>query len=471
MPKALTKEEFIEKANKKYNFKFDYSKVEFVNRNTPVTIICPEHGEFKASPGQHLYVKNKTGCSKCGAKLGASHTKLTTEEFVLKSKEVHGDKYDYSLVEYTKAKDKVKIICPMHGEFLQDAYSHTHGAGCPSCKAQLRKRNKIMTKEEFLNKAYEKYGNNYDFSLMNYIDGATPITIRCKKHNHIFTRLPSRFLQRQACPICGKERQGKNFLYDTETFIKKAKVIHGDKYDYSNTQYNGCEETITYICPIHGEITQNAAAHLQGQGCRFCNGNLPLSNEEFEAKAKEIHGDKYDYSKVNYVNSHTNVEIICKTHQKSFFQMPYKHLLEKQGCPMCSDSKLEEGVNSLLTTLGINFIRQQKFTELGDLRYDFCLPDYKILIECQGIQHTENNPFFHTNESDFQYQLERDYKKYKFAVDNQYTMLYLFDVIEILLDKPEFNGIYENKEHIFNSFNGLENWLKNIKNNKQALYN
>ena len=150
--------------------------------------------------------------------------------------------------------------------------------------------------------------------------------------------------------------------------------------------------------------------------------------------------------------------------------MPYKHLLEKQGCPMCSDSKLEEGVNTLLTILGINFIRQQKFTELGDLKYDFFLPDYKVLIECQGEQHIEDIPFFHQGQKTFQYQLERDYKKYKFAVDNQYTMLYLFDGIKLLLDKPEFNGIYENKEHIFNSFNGLENWLKNIKNNKKLLY-
>ena len=470
MPKALTKEEFIEKANKKYNFKFDYSKVEFVNRNIPVTIICPEHGEFTSIPAQHLHAKNKTGCSKCGAKLSASNTKLTTEEFIRKSKEVHGDKYDYSLVEYTKAKDNVKIICPIHGVFTQSAYNHMHGSGCPSCKGQLRKENKAMTKDCFLKKAHEKYGDNYDFSLMNYIDGATPITIRCKKHNHIFTRLPSQFLQRLGCPICGRERQISTFQYTQEEFIKKITEIHGGIYDYSITKYTNTKANIKYICPIHGIITQNAGAHLQGKGCRFCNGNLPLSNDEFKAKAKEIHGDKYDYSKVNYVNSHTNVEIICKTHQKSFFQMPYKHLLEKQGCPICSDSKLEEGVNDLLTKLGINFIRQQKFTELGDLKYDFFLPDYKVLIECQGEQHIEDIPFFHQGQKTFQYQLERDYKKYQFAVDNQYTMLYIFDDIELLLDKPEFNGIYENKEHIFNSFNGLENWLKNIKNNKQVLY-
>ena len=66
--------------------------------------------------------------------------------------------------------------------------------------------------------------------------------------------------------------------------------------------------------------------------------------------------------------------------------------------------------------------------------------------------------------------IEKANKKYKFAVDNQYTMLYLFDGIKLLLDKPEFHGIYGNKENIFNSFNGLENWLKHIKNNKQVLY-
>lgn len=126
MPRRKTNEEFISEARKLHGDRYDYSKVEYKNNGTPVTIICPDHGEFQQKPWVHLM---GCGCQKC-CKNGV---KLTTEEWVEKARGVHGDKYDYSKVDYKNAHSKVIITCPEHGDFEQEPSSHLCGKGCPKC--------------------------------------------------------------------------------------------------------------------------------------------------------------------------------------------------------------------------------------------------------------------------------------------------------------------------------------------------
>ncbi|HDV2027851.1 TPA: GIY-YIG nuclease family protein [Escherichia coli] len=186
--------------------------------------------------------------------------KKTTEQFIAEAKAVHGDKYDYSKVEYKGYKTKVKIICPIHGEFEQTPSDHiNHGNRCPKCA------------------------------------GNAPL--------------------------------------DTETFIARAKEVHGDKYDYSKTVYKGARDKVVIICPIHGEFKQKPSNHLSGYGCKGCK---TKTAEEFITDARKIHGNKYDYSKVEYVNSHTNVIIVCPEHGE-FKQKPSNHLAGK-GCTECAFS-------------------------------------------------------------------------------------------------------------------------------------
>ena len=119
----------------------------------------------------------------------------------------------------------------------------------------------------------------------------------------------------------------------TEDFIKKAKEVHGDKYDYSKVVYKGNRTLVTIVCPIHGEFQQKPSNHLSGNGCPDCSGNKRLTTEDFIKKAREVHGDKYDYSKVKYVNTSTKVCIVCPEHGE-FQQTPNDHLGGK-GCPNC----------------------------------------------------------------------------------------------------------------------------------------
>ena len=169
MTKKMTNSEFIAKARKIHNEKYDYSKVEYINNRTKVCIICPIHGEFWQTPNAHL---NGQDCPKCKGKI-----KLTLEKFIEKAKKVHGDKYDYSKVEYINNHTKVCIICPIHGEFWQTPQHHLKGVGCPKCYGNFRK-----TTEQFIEEARKVHGDKYDYSKVEYVNATTKVRIICPKH-------------------------------------------------------------------------------------------------------------------------------------------------------------------------------------------------------------------------------------------------------------------------------------------------
>lgn len=190
--KKLTTEEFIKKAKEIHGVKYDYSKVEYKNAKTPVTIIChkknllgKEHGEFRQVPNYHL---SGNGCQKCGIEKSIASTLKSKEEFILKARQIHGWKYDYSKVEYLNNETKVCIICLEHGEFWQTPHSHLRGNGCPHCRESKLEReiagflneNKLMFKREKTFKWLRYNGNMFlDFYLSDYNIG-----IECQGIQH-----------------------------------------------------------------------------------------------------------------------------------------------------------------------------------------------------------------------------------------------------------------------------------------------
>lgn len=129
----------------------------------------------------------------------------------------------------------------------------------------------------------------------------------------------------------------------TESFISRSKQVHGNKYDYSKTQYIGFDKELTIICPIHGEFIQRAGVHLNGSGCPQCaSQKSKIGYDLFVERAKKKHGDKYDYSKVVYNRGDEKVCIVCPEHGK-FFQRPELHI-KGQGCPKCGVNKRKTGV-------------------------------------------------------------------------------------------------------------------------------
>ena len=263
---TLSFEKFLERANQihanKYHYK-DYKKL-----NDYVTIICPEHGEFKQLGSSHL---SGSGCPKC-ANEKKKLPKVYTNEFIIeKSNEIHNGKYDYSIADYEQQHPYIEIICPIHGKFKQLAYCHMKGIGCPKCA-----KNSKVDKEEFIKRSQEIHKNEngtpkYDYSKVKYVNMSTKVCIICKKHGE-FWQTPAKHTNGRGCPKCANEIRNKNKILTTENFIEKAIELHGNKYDYSKVEYYRSNKKIEIICKKCGKsffTTPNN--HLRGNGCPKCN--------------------------------------------------------------------------------------------------------------------------------------------------------------------------------------------------------
>ena len=211
MSKKLTKEEFIKKANEVHKGKYNYDNVGYVNCDTKVCIICPEHGEFWQADGNHIQGQ---GCPKCANEVNGGRCRLSKEEFIKKVREKHGGKYNYDKVGYVDAKTKVCIICPKHGEFWQTPHMHTKGQGCPKCANETNGERCRSSKEYFIEKAHKAHGDKYDYSNVNYVGTHTKVCIICPEHGEFWQR-PHSHLQGNGCPTCNLshlERSVMNYL-------------------------------------------------------------------------------------------------------------------------------------------------------------------------------------------------------------------------------------------------------------------
>ena len=196
--------------------------------------------------------------------------KSNKELFIEKSVSRHGDKYDYSLVEYINNKTKVRIICPDHGEFEQRPNNHLNGQNCPECASIIKNANQYSNLFEFIKSAKNKHDDKYDYSLVDYISCFKKIKIICKDHG-LFEQRPSNHLYGQNCPECGKIIKSKKLRLDIEEFVDKSKNKHGDKYDYSLVEFKRTNDKVKIICKKHNySFESNAANHLAGSGCPKC---------------------------------------------------------------------------------------------------------------------------------------------------------------------------------------------------------
>ena len=311
------------------------------------------------------------------------------EEFIEKSKQIHGNKYDYSKVEYTNCETKVCIICPEHGEFWQIPYLHTHGSGCPNCGRIKSNKSKSLTLEEFIKRAKCIHGNKYDYSKVEYINNRINIYIICPEHGG-FWQSPSSHLSGRGCTKCANIKRREAFKININDFIKKARQIHGDRYDYSKVEYINARTKICIICPEHGEFWQEPFVHTYGSGCPNCAIKTKaekkrLDVEEFIEKARQIHGDRYDYSKVEYINAKTNVTIICPKHGE-FLQTPDAHI-HGSGCQKCSNS-ISTPENEIFEYIHSNIntdVQKRNRNIIKPMEIDIYIPQIKIGIEFNGL--------------------------------------------------------------------------------------
>lgn len=270
MPAKLTTEKFIEKARLVHGNKYDYSKSVYVTSHCKLVIVCPVHGEFEQIPNSHL---NGRGCDQCGVQTRAKLKAMSTSSFIDKAKSVHGDKYDYSSSTYTTSKEKIAIICPIHGEFRQTPNAHLNGQNCPKCGKSKQTDNKRMTHTEWLSKVESVHGEKYDYSQSNYVDSKTKVVIGCPTHGS-FSQNPINHRLGQGCPKCGKLSMAKAQSSDTLSFMDAAARVHDGKYLYHHVNYVTSDKKVTITCKLHGDFDQIPDNHLQGVGCPKCSNRI-----------------------------------------------------------------------------------------------------------------------------------------------------------------------------------------------------
>lgn len=217
------------------------------------------------------------------------------EIFKYKASLIHGDKYDYQLTDYKHSQEDIYIVCRDHGSFRQNPSNHLQGHGCPRCSGVR--------------------GNDYDLTLT---------TITCDLHLETF-------YSNEKCSVCTSIKEE----YDNKSFSEKAKEIHGDRYDYSKSVFTHNYEDLIITCSRHGDFNQKPYLHLSGNNCLKCSiEDRGLGLDGFLEKSISKHGDRYDYSKVNYSHINTPVEIGCHSHGP-FWQKPSVHF-NGSNCPKCS---------------------------------------------------------------------------------------------------------------------------------------
>ncbi len=325
--------DFIAACKAIHGDKYDYSKVVYTQKDKKVTIICKDHGEFTQVANSH---KRGSGCKLCSFSKYRNTNKLTTDSFISKCNEVHGNRYDYSRVVYTVGRNKIIIICRIHGEFTQIARNHLNlKHGCSKCGNQNGSSKQRLSLDEFLANAKAIHGDKYDYSKSKYVNCDTKLTIICLLHGE-FKQTPNDHINRKCgCTKCSNIATANINRSSTDEFIRRAKEIHGDRYDYSKVNYINTTTKITIICKTHGAFNQPPGCHLRGNHCSKCAGCAKLDSEEFIRRAKAKHGNQYDYSRVDYLSLREKVKIICIKHGE-FEQSPSKHTVDGNGCPKCA---------------------------------------------------------------------------------------------------------------------------------------
>lgn len=261
---------------------------------------------------------------------------------------------------------------------------------------------KRKTQEEFIADVKSVWGEDvFDLSLVHYINNHTSVIVKCNKCGEVWEPKPDNLLHGHGCPTCAGCRK-----HTLESFIKKAREIHGNKYGYSKVVWNGRDSEVTVTCPVHGDFRQTPRNHLHGNGCHECAkltmGSERLSLEDFLRRAKEIHGDEYDYSLVKHIkNNREKLPIVCKKHGV-FMQSAHAHLDAGQGCRECGKYLIKEKLNGHgRTKRGYNtevFIEKARKVH-GDT-YDYSMVDFKdhrtpVTIICKKHGSFSQVPYYH----------------------------------------------------------------------------
>ena len=468
--KKYTTDTFLKKIKDIHGDKYDYSESVISNIRTKIKIKCNVCGNiFWQTPKNHL---KGQGCPECGKKYASSFRKYGYKSFIEKQKNLYGSKYSFPYIdrEYENNKSIITIRCNDCGyEFKKrpnDFLNHNGFKGCKQCRLKQneeKKREKleklkrlkeskpklkkqpIITKEIYLNRFKEKFGNNLEPFIDEYVDTQKKIHFKCNICGNIFERNPNNCLRSKGCPKCNNIR---NARLTNEEFIECANNIHNYKYDYSQVEYINTDTKVKVICheidefgQEHGEFLVTPHSHIGSMksGCPKCSGKYG-SKDRFIKLANEKYNNLYCYDNFVYEGAFKKSFITCKEHG-DFLCSPNRHL-NGQMCPKCIGSSMEREMSSFLDANNIDHKMRKHFDWLGNQEIDIYIPKYNIAIECQGEHHFMPIDFY-GGEEEFVKIKELDEKKKYLCEENGIKLLYYSN---LGIDYPY--EVFEDKEKI-----------------------
>lgn len=260
--------------------------------------------------------------------MSSLNLKYSTKEWVIKAKNVHKSKFDYSKTIYQGSSKSIKIICKKHGAFNLRASHHIEGQGCAKCNKEKQRK----TKSEFVKDSKLYHGNYYDYSLVKFQNIHQYVKIICPTHG-IFKQKPSKHQKGQGCKKCNKGE-----VWTTEDFIEKASKVHKNKFNYSKVKYISTDTKIKIVCKKCKNIfKQRPSSHLRGVGCAQCAGKIPISEDMFKDILKDVHNNKITLLS-KYINKSSKVKV--QHNCGNIWSTTPNHLIKrKQGCRSCSNLK------------------------------------------------------------------------------------------------------------------------------------
>lgn len=295
----------------------------------------------------------------------------------------------------------------------------------------------MKTKEDWLKSFKDVHGDRYDYSKFEYINSKTKSTFVCKEHGD-FQQHPRYHAKGQGCPLCANKHRNASRTISLESWIEECRLVHNNLYDYSRSVYGGANKPIEVICPLHGSFYPTPYNHKKGSKCSKCvdrNSIFKQSTEEFIKKARIVHGNKFDYSRVKYINNATPVELICGNGHV-IKQRPNGHL-SGRGCYVCrsmlSTSKQEILLQKHLESLGVKYIQNWRPSWMllenskTPSEIDLYIPSLSVGIEYNGAAYHHSSrgvsKFLDSTYLSEQYHL----RKYQKCKDNSVDLIHIFE--------------------------------------------
>jgi hypothetical protein len=347
--------DIISEFDRIHNGKYRYDITSYKNNKQIIDIVCDTHGVFNMSVSQHL---KGYGCPYCA---GFKKTKI---QIIDELKQIHNNFYDYSISSWNNLTDKIKIICPEHGIFIQSLKIHLKGSKCQKCSLRYQESN-----SDFI-KRMKSLDENIITSITQYQGTNKPVLFICKEHG-IIERWPQS-IKGHICRKCFLNNVNK------EKFIKKSVTKYGDRYDYSLVKYINSRTPVEIIDRLERiNFYQSPYFHL--------NGLSPISygNLLFKKRANLKHNDKYSYSQSEYISNKDKIQIICPEHGV-FEQRPDNHL-NGTGCPKCNKFNIKETEILLFIQKYYNDLIITNERILDGKELDIYLPKIKLGFEFNGL--------------------------------------------------------------------------------------